>query len=86
MSNHEATARAVNDQKCPSLMISRIEAPPRRQRCPADLRAGSIPSRNPSFRALSGRLKLTVRRHRFNEDSLSATHPRKAGGGGLAPI
>jgi len=25
----------------------------------------------PSFRALSGRLKLTVRRHKFNKDSLS---------------
>ena len=24
----------------------------------------------PSFRALSGRLKCTVRRHKFNEDSL----------------
>ena len=27
--------------------------------------------KDPSFRALSGRLKLTVRRHKFNEDSLS---------------
>ena len=25
----------------------------------------------PSFRALSGRLKFTVRRHKFNKDSLS---------------
>jgi len=25
----------------------------------------------PSFRALSGRLKFTVRRHKFNQDSLS---------------
>jgi len=30
---------------------------------------------DPSFRALSGRLKFTVRRHKFNKDSLSApTH------------
>ena len=28
------------------------------------------PSQNPSFRALSGRLKLTVRRHKFNKDSV----------------
>ena len=27
---------------------------------------------DPSFRALSGRLKLTVRRHEFNTDSLPA--------------
>ena len=27
---------------------------------------------DPSFRALSGRLKFTVRRHKFNKDSLSA--------------
>jgi len=26
---------------------------------------------DPSFRALSGRLKFTVRRHKFNKDSLS---------------
>ena len=28
---------------------------------------------DPSFRALSGRLKLTVRRHKFNKDSLSVS-------------
>ena len=27
---------------------------------------------DPSFRALSGRLKFTVRRHKFNKDSLSS--------------
>ena len=27
---------------------------------------------DPSFRALSGRLKLTVRRHKFNKDSVSS--------------
>ena len=26
---------------------------------------------DPSFRALSGRLKFTVRRHKFNKDSIS---------------
>ena len=31
----------------------------------------------PSFRALSGRLKFTARRHKFNQDSLS---PLRAGG------
>ena len=35
----------------------------------------------PSFRALSGRLKLTARRHKFNQDSL----PSVRGGGKLAP-
>ena len=29
-------------------------------------------TRDPSFRALSGRLKFTVRRHKFNKDSLSS--------------
>jgi len=29
---------------------------------------------DPSFRALSGRLKFTVRRHEFNNDSLSQRH------------
>ena len=48
---------------------------------------------NPSFRAISGRLKFTVRRHKFNQDSLSlegggAVHTRGfsvsgEGGGGL---
>ena len=28
---------------------------------------------DPSFRALSGRLKFTVRRHKFNKDSLPAS-------------
>ena len=32
---------------------------------------------DPSFRALSGRLEFTVRRHTFNKDSLS--RPRKTG-------
>ena len=34
---------------------------------------------HPSFRALSGRLNYTVRRHKFNEDS----HPRLGLGGNL---
>ena len=29
---------------------------------------------DPSFRALSGRLKLTVRRHKFNKDSLRSDY------------
>ena len=29
---------------------------------------------NPSFRALSGRLEFTVRRHKFNQDSLTSSH------------
>jgi len=29
---------------------------------------------DPSFRALSGRLKITARRHKFNKDSLSRSH------------
>ena len=39
---------------------------------------------DPSFRALSGRLKFTVRRHKFNEDSLLSGYPRAgtACGGG----
>ena len=32
----------------------------------------------PSFRALSGRLKFTVRRHTFNQDSLSASKARES--------
>ena len=31
---------------------------------------------HPSFRALSGRLKLTVRRHKFNNDSLLLGNPQ----------
>jgi hypothetical protein len=40
-------------------------------------RVSSSPSGpiDPSFRALSGRLKFTVRRHKFKEDSLSSCHP-----------
>ena len=34
----------------------------------------------PSFRALSGRLKFTVRRHKFNKDSLSGAGQREAPG------
>ena len=34
----------------------------------------------PSFRALSGRLKFTVRRHQFNKDSLPQTLACSAGG------
>ena len=34
---------------------------------------------DPSFRALSGSLKFTVRRHKFNEDFLSAGHLRGTG-------
>ena len=34
---------------------------------------------DPSFRALSGRLKFTVRRHKFNKDSLSSKVKRVAG-------
>ena len=30
---------------------------------------------DPSFRALSGPLKITVRRHKFNEDSFFCKHP-----------
>ena len=30
-----------------------------------------------SHRALSGRLKRTVQRHKFSKDSLSTTHPRR---------
>ena len=33
---------------------------------------------DPSFRALSGRLNFTVRRHKFNKDSLSAQFQRCA--------
>ena len=32
---------------------------------------GCLHEVDPSFRALSGRLKFTVRRHKFNKDSLS---------------
>ena len=31
---------------------------------------------DPSFRALSGRLKFTVRRHKFNKDSFSPSSGR----------
>ena len=34
---------------------------------------------DPSFRALSGRLKFTVRRHKFNKDSLSTPNAAAAG-------
>ena len=49
---------------------------PATERCPMPLWTGG--SVDPSFRALSGRLKCTVRRHKFNKDSLSpgrARHP-----------
>ena len=35
---------------------------------------------DPSFRALSGRFKFTVRRHEFDTDSLTTTTGDKAGG------
>ena len=51
----------------------------------------SCRSRSSSFRALSGRLKFTVRRHKFNKDSLlfqgaqtetsPAPHAQNGGGG-----
>ena len=42
-------------------------------------------SEHPSFRALSGRLKLTARRHKFNQDYLSfVVVPRKALRGGIS--
>jgi len=34
---------------------------------------------DPAFRALSGRLKFTVRRHKFNKDSLSRGSPDSEG-------
>ena len=47
-------------------------------------RVSSSPSGpvDPSFRALSGRLEFTVRRHQFNEDSLSFGQAVVVGGKG----
>jgi len=39
---------------------------------------------DPSFRAFSGRLKFTVRRHKFNKDSLSPRPEEEREGGRLA--
>ena len=38
---------------------------------------------DPSFRALSGRLKLTVRHHKFNKDSLCGGHGKEGWEGGM---
>jgi len=38
---------------------------------------------DPSFRALSGRLKFTVRRHKFNKDSLLLREARALEGTGV---
>ena len=40
---------------------------------------------DPSFRALSGRLKLTVRRHKFNKDYLSTPGSAELRGSSSAP-
>ena len=44
---------------------------------------GALTARpDPSFRALSGRLKFTVRRHKFNRDSLFSRQARRPPQGG----
>ena len=42
--------------------------------CTPDPRNWGAGVQDPSFRALSGRLKFTVRRHKFNTDSLRLCH------------
>jgi len=62
--------------------------PPRHSACPG-VPPGPISSSllgpvDPSFRALSGRLKFTARRHKFNEDSLFSCPGVPPGPGGHA--
>ena len=72
----------LDDCMCsqPRLVVSSIslDTPKHTHSTPLDSLLGPV---DPSFRALSGCLKFTVRRHKFNKDSLSVGLDGSASGG-----